>query len=295
MQSRKRTLSAPDNGTGALFEYLENYQRLGLTDACKEIIKLKKDAIGIWDDIGIWVNQNGRWRHDTNAELRFQKLNFKDESACKLIVTQLYGLSQAEYEKIRMSFDQELWKSWAGIYKAIGRHKPTFALVVKLPANKIGAGGIAGLAGAAGLIAIAGTQYKANQNLTAQLAVKTKEHDDATKMHSKALADSAAREQELLAQVKSLQENEKKVQMIAAGHAAELQENEVKRSKTIGAKAATAGTAAGVAALQLGKKTGDAALNVAGSAAAALHGAGNAMGGIMGLIQKSNKTENKKK
>jgi chromosome segregation ATPase len=89
-------------------------------------------------------------------------------------VTQLYGLSREEYEKIRQSFDQEMWKSWAGIYQAINvNHGSNFALVVELPAKeaKIGAGGAAGLAGTAGLITgIAGT-YLTN-TLTTDLATQ---------------------------------------------------------------------------------------------------------------------------
>jgi myosin heavy subunit len=165
---RKKTLRATDNGTGALFEYLKDYKRLKLTDACKKFIDLKKV------DISIWVNQNGRWRHDTNAEQRLQRLKLKDKSVCESIVTQLYGLSREEYEKIRQSFDQEMWKSWAGIYQAINvNHGSNFALVVELPAKeaKIGAGGAAGLAGTAGLITgIAGT-YLTN-TLTTDLATQ---------------------------------------------------------------------------------------------------------------------------
>jgi hypothetical protein len=158
MRRKTQTPRATDNGTDTLFDYLKDYKRLKLKDACKKFVDLETV------DISIWVNQNGRWRHDTDAERRFQRLEFKNKSVCESIVTRLYGLSREEYEKIRNSFDQEMWKSWAGIYQAIDdNHESNFALVVELPAKeaKIGAGGAAGLAGTAGLIVgIAGTHLK---------------------------------------------------------------------------------------------------------------------------------------
>jgi hypothetical protein len=78
-------------------------------------------------------------------------------------------LSQAEYEKIKNSFDEGLWKSWAGIYQSIeDERRPNFVLVVKLPDKaKIGTRGAAGLgaglAGTAGILGMVGTHWKAAQ------------------------------------------------------------------------------------------------------------------------------------
>lgn len=173
MRRKTQTPRATDNGTDALFDYLKDYKRLKLKDACKKFVDLETV------DISIWVNQNGRWRHDTDAERRFQRLEFKNKSVCESIVSQLYGLSRGQYEKIRQSFDQEMWKGWAGIYQAINvNHGSNFALVVELPAKeaKIGAGGAAGLAGTAGLIAgIAGAGTYFTNTFNTDLATKLKE------------------------------------------------------------------------------------------------------------------------
>jgi hypothetical protein len=168
---QRREQSQSDNGARGLLEYLQDYRRITLTYACETFVKL--------DDvtIGVWVNRNGQWRQDTKAERRLRQLDIKDESLCSSIITKLYGLSQAEYEKIKNSFDEGLWKSWAGIYQSIeDERRPNFVFVVKLPDKaKIGTRGAAGLGAGlgatAGLITgIAGTRYNASRTAAGLVA-----------------------------------------------------------------------------------------------------------------------------
>lgn len=136
------------NDTSDLFDYLRKYHRITLNDACKRFLVAGEVSIGIW------VNGGKGWGHDTQAEHKLQQLDFKgNQSVCASIVTQLYGLSRLQYEKISASFEEERWQSWAGVYEANeAQQRPKFVLVVKLPpkasaVGRVGAGGIGGALG----------------------------------------------------------------------------------------------------------------------------------------------------
>lgn len=113
MQRREQSQSRDNGADAALMAYLQDYKRITLADACAAFVNLDDVSIGIW------VYRNGQWINDKEAECKRRTLDIKNKSLCNSIITKLYGLSQAEYEKIKNSFDEEASrKSLAGIYKS---------------------------------------------------------------------------------------------------------------------------------------------------------------------------------
>lgn len=185
----------PDDGTSDLFNSLKNYHRITLADACRRFLKTGELSIGIW------VNERGVWRRDAMAERKLPRLDFKGtQSVCSSIVTQLYGLSPLQYEKIRASFDEERWPSWSGIYEANdAKQRPTFVLVVKLPVaeNVVGRTGAGGIAGALGVLTGVGlTTWQMKGKLAETKEEMAKQYMLATNK----LKDCEGREQALIAQ-----------------------------------------------------------------------------------------------
>ena len=128
-----------------LSNYLKNYHRITITEACEE------DFYGDANRIGIWVQQDGTWRLLDQSSKRLKMSKFKPgQSMCNLIITDLFGLSRGQYNKIKASFDNPAWKSWAGIYKANEgpRSGPEFVIVVELPSGAMNSGVGAGVGGA---------------------------------------------------------------------------------------------------------------------------------------------------
>jgi len=149
--------SNSDDGAAALIQYLHNYRRISLSEACRI-------GIGLDDNIGIWVKEGGRWRKFTRAEqtMKHKKYlqstlpstlpstppstlpstqpstpqgNQIERSACRSIITDFFGLTSWQYEQIRDSFEHADRKTWAGIYRANKGYRagPEFAMVVELP------------------------------------------------------------------------------------------------------------------------------------------------------------------
>ena len=156
---RNRRLKT-DTGASDLLDYLQNYHRINLATACDRFLDVDDVSIGIW------VKNGGPWRRDVVAERRLQSLKFNGKrSVCASIVTRLYALSPLEYRQIRMSFEEERWPSWSGIYEAnTAEQDPEFVLVVELPVKasvdtvdtvtKVGAGAAVGLVAGLGGLAL---------------------------------------------------------------------------------------------------------------------------------------------
>lgn len=191
-----------DAGASDLFDYLRNYHRITLRDACDRFVDVDKVSIGIW------VMDGGAWRRDTAAERKLQGLNFKGKrSVCASIVTRLYGLSPLEYRKIRTSFEEERWPSWAGIYEANDAdQEPEFVLVVELPVKEsvVGKAGAAGIGAAVGLAAGLGGLTMWNK-----LATKNSGRGDLPHRSSLSETPSKPQTQELEQLKSNLQEKER--------------------------------------------------------------------------------------
>jgi hypothetical protein len=135
------------SSAAALSAFLQHYRRISVDEACTKNLH-QTDA-----ELSIWVNQRGTWKQLSPHERKLKWTQFKaGRSVCQSIVRGLFGLSEAQYQKVHESFDDPAWKTWAGIYELDDDsfEGPTFAIVVELPDDSIGvAGGVAGGAGAA--------------------------------------------------------------------------------------------------------------------------------------------------
>jgi hypothetical protein len=128
----------PD-GSAALSQKLaENYDRLTINDVCadKDIEQaLEGDEL---PDLAVWVHKNGKWTEMDEsvelAELWRVKVNKRPQSACRTLVKDLFGLSEAQYKAIRYEFNRDKSGDLVGIYKAKdGRDVADIALVIRLP------------------------------------------------------------------------------------------------------------------------------------------------------------------
>jgi hypothetical protein len=281
---KMRSTKHSEQGAADLFKILQNYQRITLTEACGHLVK-EGDL-----SIGIWVNKQGKWWHDTKAEQKLAQLKFQSNtSVCKSIVTQLYGLSTSEYQKIRVQFDDQLSESWAGVYEARDERQPKFLLVVRLPEkidklrfsdSRFGSAARAGGVGAAGVLTGAAIVGLAAKNVVSEQKRANREQLEAKKTelaarHSEELASTTDRANKLAAEVSELMEKNKKLesankdfQLLVAGQAAEVQDLKAHQSNTLVGKAAQAASVA----TGVGATAGSAAVNAAGNAAAALVG-----------------------
>ena len=142
-----------DESSLALSAFLKNYKRITVADACRQHIDQNHERLGIW------VNQRGEWRRLSENEQKLQWSQYKARrSVCQSVVRELFGLSAVQYAKIRASFDNPGWKTWAGIYERRDESfkGPEFAIVVELPetSSALGVGAAAGVTvGAVGALA----------------------------------------------------------------------------------------------------------------------------------------------
>jgi hypothetical protein len=142
-----------DESSLALAAFLTHYKRITVADACRQHIDQNNESLGIW------VNQRGEWRRVSADEQKLQWSQYKaGRSVCQSVVRELFGLSAAQYAKIRASFENPGWRTWAGIYERRDESfkGPEFAIVVELPetSSALGVGTAAGVTvGAVGALA----------------------------------------------------------------------------------------------------------------------------------------------
>ena len=142
-----------DESSLALAAFLKNYKRITVADACRQHIDQNHERLGIW------VNQRGEWRRVSADEQKLQWSQYKaGRSVCQSVVRELFGLSAAQYAKIRASFENPGWRTWAGIYERRDESfkGPEFSIVVELPetSSALGVGTAAGVTvGAVGALA----------------------------------------------------------------------------------------------------------------------------------------------
>lgn len=142
-----------DESSSALAAFLTHYKRITVADACRQHIDQNNESLGIW------VNQRGEWRRLAANEQKLQWSQYKaGRSVCQSVVRELFGLSAAQYAKIRASFENPGWRTWAGIYERRDESfkGPDFAIVVELPetSSALGVGAAAGVTvGAVGALA----------------------------------------------------------------------------------------------------------------------------------------------
>lgn len=154
-----------DDGSSELDDYLRDYKRVTVAQACKYHINKQES-----DNIGIWIKARGLWRQLRDVEQRLRWVKYQEgKSACQSIITKLFGLSYAQYRKMKTSFEKVHRTTKAGIYVLDERDttKPEFVIVIELPngqenARKAIVGGT-GTHLALGVVGILGEQYLSNR------------------------------------------------------------------------------------------------------------------------------------
>lgn len=118
-------MSIDRDGSAALFEFLKDYDRITI-EGC-DAVKQR--------DLVIWVNRRGVWEPLGSDSKEMRRLwRNKTHSVCKSLLTDLFGFTNAQYEEVKTSFTNVLWRDWVGLYKH--RDASSFAIVVRLPKSK---------------------------------------------------------------------------------------------------------------------------------------------------------------
>lgn len=140
-----------DDGLSALEIFLQNYTRISSNTGCEGV-----DLGGL--NLHVWVyvdNYWTKWPHKKKDGFLKSLLKVNpDQSVCNALLTNVFKLSDVQYQTMKNSFLSPAWRDVAGLYK----HNTTendFAIVVRLPVFRsvIGTVGNLALGGGLGLAA----------------------------------------------------------------------------------------------------------------------------------------------
>lgn len=155
--------SATSDGSAELSEHLtENYDRKTITEICDDkTLALKGSGL---PPIEVWVNKDNEWSKIDRAilvSMWVEKIKSNPQSVCRMMIKDLFGLSESQYKLIRHEFDSQESGDLVGIYKAKdGKNVTTISLVVRVPKSvwerykKVGTGMLVGTVGALAVGAI---------------------------------------------------------------------------------------------------------------------------------------------
>jgi hypothetical protein len=162
----------PDRSVELSDLLLKDYDRKTIDQICNDeglrVALESSDA----PEMQVWVNSGEKWDNIDSGVVFRQKWSEKNkkfpQSACRMLIKDFFGLSEAQYKRIRHEFNRQKSGDLVGIYKAKeGKEVPAIVLVVRVPKSAwgqygtLGAGGLA--SAAAGGLALWGTQ-KASQS-----------------------------------------------------------------------------------------------------------------------------------
>ena len=118
-------MTSDDDGSKSVDEFLDDYTRTTVKDACKDEIPLSQ--------ITVWVNDEARWRKLSTNEIS-ELTKFSDLSLCRAISTNLFKLDEKQYQSMKHTLEQKT-SGLEGIYEKISKSGKMYALIVRLPVN----------------------------------------------------------------------------------------------------------------------------------------------------------------
>ena len=103
--------------------FLQGYEPVGIHETCEA------DPIGP-DQLAVWVNRTGEWEQLDVDDLWGR--NRKTESLCRHLVTNLLGMTAAQYESMKDAFDEPDASERIGIYRMEEDDVMNYAIVVRM-------------------------------------------------------------------------------------------------------------------------------------------------------------------
>jgi hypothetical protein len=134
---------APEDG---LPYFLQGYEPVGIKETCAS------DPIGP-DQLAVWVNRTGEWE-EMDVD-RLWKGKRGTESLCRHLVTNLLGMTAAQYDSMKDAFDQPDTSERIGIYRMEEGGVMNYVIVVRMVPRDYKALLQAGAAGATAAGALA--------------------------------------------------------------------------------------------------------------------------------------------
>jgi len=135
----------PEDG---LLDFLQGYEPVSIKKTCEA------DPIGP-DQLAVWVNRTGEWEQ-MDVDLLWEGKR-DTESLCRRLVTNLLGMSAAQYESMKDAFEHAGTSERIGIYRKEEDGIMNYVIVVRMVPRDYKSLLKAGAAGAAGATAAVGT------------------------------------------------------------------------------------------------------------------------------------------
>jgi hypothetical protein len=124
MQHQDSAEELDSYGSKALALFLNKYRRISVADACMQT----QDGLKS-ENLTVWANRTGQWEI-VPVPKEWNKTPTR--SLCREVVTEVFGLSDEQYEAIRDALDDVGSNDRMGIYRHKGNPQE-YAIVLRLP------------------------------------------------------------------------------------------------------------------------------------------------------------------